>query len=701
MSPLSFHYLRSIQTDLDLNGPQLSFTTQPENQSKSSAGIATFVGVATATFPNPAENTGSLSYQWYEVGVGAVSNGTNVTGAATTTLTISNLTSPTDNARQFFLSADYVPSDDTGNAFNDNLASNTATLSVKPFITINNQPAGITTVGAGADATITVDASLSDSSYGQLSYQWKVSGTPLTDGANVVGSATSSLTVSVASTGVNTYTVDISATDADTVTSDSASLDVVEPRSIIKIEAYTLDNQYKTQTVNLDDTTSFSIIDSTFGSDYSVIQFYAVEKDTALNIAMYGGKGTDSGSNTGGEGGFSNISLTIEKEVEHTVLGVSNDSAVFLYRGSNLVAVVGEGGDAGTSGNGGIGGGINISGDNGSGASGAGQGGQTSSLNLTGTYGSLFENSTITLSPGDTIASSPDGGKTISCTKGSYWIDQGISACSDNSTSKIRYVGVDGTTVSGSSLIKRGFKPGYTISDTSGLGLSNGGKGGNGATGGSGGVSGAGGGGGSGFGDGTFNVLSSSSGGGVGKARISLAIEGGYYVDSEGRILILSTSDNRDPRTLTKTTGKVTFGSNTCIDDIRWRRFLDLSRDGTQNYRITGTEVSTPSTKITTPTDFNIKKMLVDSRDLKLVDSLTGWVDTGYSYTLLALAWDETAGGTFQGTGLDYSILSWSPTTSYGYGFYGQSNDSYFSKTTYGYKKGINFWILPPGVPDF
>jgi hypothetical protein len=701
MSPLSFHYVRSIKTDLDLNGPELSFTTQPENQSKSPTGIATFVGIATATFPNPAENTGSLSYQWYEVGVGAVSNGSNITGAATTTLTISNLVSPTDNARKFFLTVDYVPSEDTGNAFNDNLSSNTATLSVKPLITINNQPAGITTVGTGADATITVDASLSDSSYGELSYQWKVSGTPLTDGANVVGSATSSLTVSVASTGVNTYTVDISAASADTVTSNSASLDVVEPRSIIKIEAYAVNNQYKTKTVNLDDATSFSIIDSTFGSDYSVIQFYAVEKDITLNVGMYGRKGTDVGSNTGGEGGFSNISLTLKKEVEHTVLGVSNNSAVFLYRGSNLIAVVGEGGNAGISGNGGRGGGINISGDNGSGASGAGQGGRTSSLNLKGTYGSLFENSSITLSPGDTIASSPNGGKTISCTKGSYWLNQGVSACGENSASKIRYVGVDGTTISGSSLIKRGFKPGYTISNTSGLGLNNGGKGGNGATGGSGGSAGAGGGGGSGFGDGTFNVLSSSSGGGVGKARISLAVDGGFYIDSEGRILILSTSDNRDPRTLTKTTGKVTFGSNTCIDDTRWRQFLTLARDGTQNYRITGTEASAPSIRITGATDFNIKKMLVDSRDLKLVDSLTGWVDTNYSYTLLALAWDETSGGTFQGTGLDYSILSWSPTTAYGYGFYGQSNDSYFNKTTYGYKSGINFWILPPGVPDF
>jgi hypothetical protein len=53
------------------------------------------------------------------------------------------------------------------------------------------------------------------------------------------------------------------------------------------------------------------------------------------------------------------------------------------------------------------------------------------------------------------------------------------------------------------------------------------------------------------------------------------------------------------------------------------------------------------------------------------------------------------------GFGGDYSILSWSPTNAYGYGFYGASSVPFFDPTVYGYKGGVDFWILPPGVPDF
>jgi hypothetical protein len=60
-------------------------------------------------------------------------------------------------------------------------------------------------------------------------------------------------------------------------------------------------------------------------------------------------------------------------------------------------------------------------------------------------------------------------------------------------------------------LINRGFKQGYTITSTGGIAISTGGNGGEGATGGSGGNEG-GGGGGSGYTDGSFTILSSSSG---------------------------------------------------------------------------------------------------------------------------------------------------------------------------------------------
>ena len=90
-------------TTLDLNGPVISWVSQPTEVS--TCGVATFTGIATATFPtqtptNPAKLTGALTYQWYyKVGaadtVGQLYNGTiaglgltGVTGAASTTLTV-------------------------------------------------------------------------------------------------------------------------------------------------------------------------------------------------------------------------------------------------------------------------------------------------------------------------------------------------------------------------------------------------------------------------------------------------------------------------------------------------------------------------------------------------------------------------------------------------------------------------------------
>ena len=70
------------QTTLDLNGPNISFTQQPQSVTINNSESTQFVGVATATFPvqdppNPATGTGSLSYRWYESSFGALSDGAN------------------------------------------------------------------------------------------------------------------------------------------------------------------------------------------------------------------------------------------------------------------------------------------------------------------------------------------------------------------------------------------------------------------------------------------------------------------------------------------------------------------------------------------------------------------------------------------------------------------------------------------------
>ena len=314
--------------------------------------------------------------------------------------------------------------------------------------------------------------------------------------------------------------------------SNTVTLSVVAPRPIVKFESYTFDNLYQSLDIDFNNNSSYTLDSNTFGSTYSITQFHSTEKNNFLNIEMYASKGANNSGYSGGNGGLSTIKFTADKDIEYTLIGISNNSSLFLYRGSNLIAVVGEGGDAGTSGDGGDGGGVNIPGGDGGGRQG-GVGGtkiNTGTLSLSGTYGSVYQNSGIDLYPGDSVANSPSGGRTISCTKGSYWIDQGIAPCSDNSSSDIKFVNVDGTTITGSSLIKRGFKPGYTISNTSGLEINNGGRGGSGATGGGGGISGSGGGGGSGYSDGSVRVLTSTLGGSTGSSKIIMKVEDTEFV---------------------------------------------------------------------------------------------------------------------------------------------------------------------------
>ena len=89
--------------------------------------------------------------------------------------------------------------------------------------------------------------------------------------------------------------------------------------------------------------------------------FYSPDKDLNVEMDLYGGKGADSGSRSGGEGGFSRIRFTMERNVEYVLAGlIEAINAPFLYRKATLIAVVGEGGDAGSGGTGGFGGGINL-----------------------------------------------------------------------------------------------------------------------------------------------------------------------------------------------------------------------------------------------------------------------------------------------------------------------------------------------------
>ena len=182
---IGFKIHRSIPTSIDLNGPYLSYSTQP-------VGITTDATTAsfTAIVTSEPTGTGHLSYQWYEVGVGKLTDGANIVGSATTnevgaasTLTLSNLSNPDDTGRQFYLEASYAASAygsspitagtarSTGNAVNAPLKSDTVGLLVKPTLSFTTQPVSLAS-NINTDADFTVVADVTDNTTADIVYSW-------------------------------------------------------------------------------------------------------------------------------------------------------------------------------------------------------------------------------------------------------------------------------------------------------------------------------------------------------------------------------------------------------------------------------------------------------------------------------------------------------------------------------------------------
>ena len=165
---IGFKAYRSTPTTLDLDGPILSYTQQPTGITTDGSS-ATLVGIATAL----PVGTGSISYQWYETGYGAVATSSTITGTATTALTLTQL-NYNDDGREFYLEASYDASAygtglitagtarSTGNALNAPLTSDTAKLSIGPYIVILQQPVSSTTA-INNDARFNVLASIGSS----------------------------------------------------------------------------------------------------------------------------------------------------------------------------------------------------------------------------------------------------------------------------------------------------------------------------------------------------------------------------------------------------------------------------------------------------------------------------------------------------------------------------------------------------------
>jgi len=542
------------QTTLDLNGPILGFSTNPQDVTVNNAGIATFIGIASAYFisQNPtnifSSNTGIVTHRWYAAGIGALSDGDNTTlgatlsGTATTTLTVSSATSPTTSGIQLFVSADYVPSAyqssspitagtgrSTGNAINDILFSNTATLTVNPFVSISVQPSN-STVAQGQTATFSVGSSSSNNT--DVAYQWYIGGSPVSNGTSggntISGANTNILTVTTSSgtpAGNSNVFVSVSHPTAGNspVTSNTVTFGVVLARAILNLESLSGNTSSSTailSSVNLATTSAFTYNATTFGNP--ILCFYAPEKDVNLELEIFASKGLDSGGYSGGQGGYSKIRFIARQNEEYIITPLpqaNQGGGIFIYRKAALIAVVSSGGNAGSGGNGGNGGGIGVSGAGGNGRNaGAGAGViSAGGLPSTGVFGSGTTQEPYA-GTGDTKASAPNGGRVLPCARGGYWRNLGYSACQD--LGDVQFFTDSGVRVTNTATISRGHKIGYGIRQTSGAGSSGGGAGGQGATGGQGGVDGGGGGGGSGYTDGSVTVVSTQQGGSTGIAQV-------------------------------------------------------------------------------------------------------------------------------------------------------------------------------------
>jgi len=270
---------------------------------------------------------------------------------------------------------------------------------------------------------------------------------------------------------------------------------------------------------------------------------YAPDEPIAVKVTMAGSAGQDVNGNLGGNGGVTVFTYTLKQNTEyvfklsHTVnppesFGGGGAAAYFYEKGRLLVACGGGGASGYNGGSGGNGGGAGIAGGDGSG-NGGGAGGVSVAA------GQLPEDGLSSFPPylpGPFEEQFPNydlGGKVESCTSGDHYAAQGISPCDDIGNSKFKTF--DGTEVSGSAEINRGYKADgppeigeFFIVTNGGDGFRHngggayhyiqaessvqGGGGGSGAYGGDGASSSnGGGGGGSGYTNGSVNVISTSS----------------------------------------------------------------------------------------------------------------------------------------------------------------------------------------------
>ena len=203
---------RGIPTSLFLNGPKVGIITDPQTQ-ENVVGVATFTGIATATFPdtNFALDGGSIAFKWYfdgslisdDEGTQNANNNASIVGFSSatgtgSTITINGLTI-NDSNKEIYFEAEYVPSayseptgsavtagtaKSTGNAFNEPVKSLTAEVIPLPSLEVVDDPDDVISPNI---ANFSVVARINPTTVQRtISYQWQLDGVDLVDGNELI-----------------------------------------------------------------------------------------------------------------------------------------------------------------------------------------------------------------------------------------------------------------------------------------------------------------------------------------------------------------------------------------------------------------------------------------------------------------------------------------------------------------------------------
>jgi len=180
----------------------LLITDQPDNQLLCEA--------ATASFSVTATGEGTVTYQWRK-DESDLSNGGDISGATTSTLTISNVESADE--------ADYEceVSDN-----NETLYSDTAALTLKDGTTITDHPDS-DTIESGMTATFTVAAT---SGGGDITYQWQKDSSDMSNGGDISGVTTTTLTIQDVDSSDEADYRCVATGECDSATSNAATLTI-------------------------------------------------------------------------------------------------------------------------------------------------------------------------------------------------------------------------------------------------------------------------------------------------------------------------------------------------------------------------------------------------------------------------------------------------------------------------------------------